>query len=75
MLYVRDIEQFYCKERVQRGEHGTQMTYALWVSLKGGRHLKLLAAGNEPDQALFLEQRLEQALKLKDVQVPGELRR
>jgi len=70
-----DIAQLYCKEHVRRGRHGPQVGYELWMKRTDHKVLKLLGAGDDPDQALFLEQRLERELKLVDRPVAGELPR
>jgi hypothetical protein len=70
-----EVEQLYCKERVQRGKRSEQTTYEVWAVLAGGRSVKLLSAVGGDEQALFLEQRLERALGLQDRPVAGELAR
>jgi hypothetical protein len=40
-----------------------------------GRHEKLHANNLTSDQALYLEQQIEQALRIKDRAIPGELPR
>lgn len=71
----QDIAQLYCKERVHHNKNGTSTSYELWAVRKDGASFKLLGAGSDSEQSLFLEQHLERALKLKDSPVQGELSR
>jgi hypothetical protein len=68
-----DVTQLYCKQRTNNTRNGPSHSYELWAALKEGQSLKLLGAGLDSEQALFLEQELERALGLLDRQVPGEL--
>ena len=73
-LQVGEIDQFFCDESVHRGKNSTTYTYNLHVILKsGGQRLKLIGRLEKPEQALFLEHRLETFLGIVDVPISGEL--
>lgn len=74
-LNASEVDQLFCKEKVSRGKNGVSFTYEVWAAMKDGSSAKLIAAGMETDQALFIEQRLEKALGIRDREVPGELAR
>lgn len=69
------FDQLYCKERVSHGKNGTQVNYEVHASMRDQTSRKLLGNGLSEDQALFIEQRIEQALGIADREMPGELRR
>jgi hypothetical protein len=69
------LAQLYCKERISRGRNGPQYRYEVWAVLKDGAHRKLISADLQPEQALYIEQELERALRIRDRAVPGELAR
>lgn len=69
------VTQLFCKERIHRGKNGSRSTYEVWAVLDDGPTKKLVSGLDEPDQALFVEQRVEKALGLADRPMPGELPR
>jgi hypothetical protein len=70
-----ELEQLYCEESVSNDKDGSSSrTYKLSAWLKDGRKLELLASLPSPDQALFLEQRIEDRLGIVDAPVGGEYR-
>lgn len=69
------IDQLYCKEIIKRGKHGPTLTYEVWVALTNGTQSKLVGAGLEMEQALFIEQQIEMLLDVKDKPMVGEVRR
>jgi hypothetical protein len=72
-LSTRDFSQLYCKEKVNRGKNGPHYQYELWAAMLDGTTRKLLGTGLTMEQALYLEQKLERALTIKDRPVAGEL--
>lgn len=70
-----EIEQLFCKERVQRGKRGTSVTYDLCAKRKTGPTARVLRSAADADQALYFEQTLERALGIRDEPVAGELPR
>lgn len=66
---IGDIEQLYC---AQYGGDEAETSYKVFAILRGGKKLKLLTAP-EPQQALYIEQAIEQHLGIADRAVAGEL--
>jgi hypothetical protein len=66
------IKQLYCKQRTRQSKHGVQQRYELHAVTADGADLKLLSGLDEPDQALYLEQRFEQSLGIENLRVRGE---
>lgn len=74
---VQDVEQLYC-ESVGPSRFGFQSesrepTFQVSAVLRDGRKLPLVRGLPEPDQALFIERRLEEHLGIDDAPVAGEL--
>ena len=67
-----DVDQLYCEEHISRTKNGTSTTYRLHAVLKDGRKLKLLDSLEQPDQALFVEQQLENHLRIPNREIAGE---
>jgi hypothetical protein len=74
-LETADFDQLYCEEKVHRGKNGESRTYAVSALTRGGTKRKLLDGLTDADQAVFIEQRLEDYLKIKDRPVAGEMSR
>jgi predicted Zn finger-like uncharacterized protein len=72
VLPVDAVEQLYCQQHESRNRNSTTFTYSLNAMMKDGRKLSLLTGLPEPEQALFMEQRLEERLGIVDVEVEGE---
>lgn len=69
------LDQLYCTKKAHRSSKGhTSMTYVLNARTRTGDTLKLLTL-NDETQALFLEQRLERVLGIRDRPMPNELPR
>jgi hypothetical protein len=73
-IAVNELEQLFCEEKVHRGKNGTTRTYDVSAVLRGGRSVRLLKGLTEVQQALYLEQAIEENLGIIDVDVPGELK-
>lgn len=69
------IEQLYCQEKTHRGENSTHTTYSVFAVDRDGQTRKLLSNLSARDQALYIEQRLEEELNLEDRPVGGEIPR
>ncbi|MGB0523543.1 MAG: hypothetical protein ACPGJS_11320, partial [Flammeovirgaceae bacterium] len=71
---VKDIVQFYVKEKVSSGKNGTNYSYELWMRDKKGMDKKFASGPsiNSVDDAKFLEKKIEQFLGIQDYQVDGE---
>jgi hypothetical protein len=74
-LDASNLDQLFCKEKVNRGKNGVHYTYEVWAVTRDGKSRKILGTSLEQDQALYIEQKLEQALGVKDRPVSGEVLR
>jgi hypothetical protein len=74
-LPAREIKQLFCKEHLRRSKNGSTMVYHLYAVTQNDRQVKLLSSLESPDTALFLEQQLEEWLRITDQPVVGEMRR
>lgn len=72
-LPARTITQLFCEEKVSRSKDGDMRTYNLSAILEGGQRVALVTGLPTVDQALFLEQTLEERLEIVDVEVGGEI--
>ncbi len=70
-----DVEQIYCTEKLGRNPNSAGIQYIVNAKLKNGRQTKLLSGLVERDQALYIEQKLEEKLGIVDVPVGGEMER
>lgn len=70
-----EIDQLYCAEKVRDGKNGTSRSYEVYAVTPANEKRKLLEGLPDADQALFVEQGLEEHLGLKDRPVGGELPR
>ena len=72
-----DLKQLYAKEKISRshGRHGssTRTSYAVRAVTKSGRNIKLVGGLTTQEQAIFIEQKIEKYLGIKDASVPGEI--
>jgi hypothetical protein len=71
-IAVSDVHQIFCEKVASKGRRGSSTSYALSVVLADGRKLQLITALPSADQALFLEQQLEERLGIVAAPVGGE---
>ncbi len=69
------IEQLFCKEVHRRTNQGLQKRYQVWVALTDGTQSRLVDVGLNPENALYIEQQIEEALNIQDREIPDELPR
>lgn len=74
-ISVDDIEQIFCSEKTKHGENGSHTFYGVNAMLTDGRKIKLVSGLSEADQALYIEQTIEDHLHIPDRPVGGEMRR
>ncbi|NLF71841.1 MAG: hypothetical protein GX575_22660 [Candidatus Anammoximicrobium sp.] len=72
---AHEVAQLYSKEKVQHGKNGTQCAYTIHAIMADDRRETLVGGLTEAEQALYIEQQLEQFLGIRDEPVPGELPR
>jgi hypothetical protein len=73
-VFTHELKQLYCTEKLQRHKNSTSITYELQAQLKDGQKLTLLTGLDQLDQALYVEQQVEQHLRIPDERMPGEIR-
>jgi hypothetical protein len=66
------LSQLFVKEFVRSRSDRSLNIYDLMALGKGGRRLKLLSKIEKVEQALYLEQEIEEHLGIRDRQVPGD---
>ena len=71
---VSNIKQLYVTEKLSRGRHGASTTYEVRVVTNSGRNIKLVGGLDNREQALYLEQKIEDYLDIEDQHVPGQVR-
>ena len=69
------VKQLYCKEKITSSKNGQHTKYTVEAILEGDKRDTLLKDLEEAEQALFIEQQLEEHLGVKDQATPGELPR
>jgi predicted Zn finger-like uncharacterized protein len=74
-LSTAEIGQLFTEQNLQRSNNGQNFTYRLCAVMNDGRKEVVLAGSEEMDDMLFLEQRLEAELGIKDRPVVGEVPR
>lgn len=70
----QDLDQLFCEEKLNSGRNGSHYTYSLSAVLHGGKRIKLVSGLDNPEDALFLEQKIEGFLGIADRPVAGEMR-
>jgi hypothetical protein len=74
LLLTVDLKQLFCTETVHRTKNGSHSSYSVMAEKRDGTKLKLLSNLQELDQALYVEQQIEQHLKIPDQRVQEEVR-
>jgi len=73
-LHTSELDQLYCTEHHNYSRNGGRSTsYRVNAVLNGGWKIKLLSSMTEAEQALFVEQQVEQHLNIDDRRVGGEM--
>jgi hypothetical protein len=72
-LKSTELKQLYAKEKVNRNNNGTTVTYEVHAVLNSGNNLKLLSGLETSEQALYIEQEIEKYLNIKNAPVRGEI--
>ena len=75
ILSASDLIQLYSEERILRTRSGSRTTFQLSAISTDNRKIKLLSGLNSPDEARFLEHKIEEQLGIRDRPVEGELPR
>lgn len=72
-IFTADLKQLFCTETRRRGEDSCRVTYNLLALKRDNSKLTLISSLEELDQALFIEQQVEQHLKIRDEPVAEEV--
>jgi len=72
-INVSEIEQLYSKEKISRGENGLNVNYEIYIIMKNGVNIRLLAGLETSEQALFIEQEIEKYFGIEGIKVDGEI--
>ncbi len=75
-VMASDLQQLYSKETVSpfRSEEALQApSFEVRAVTQSGRNIKLLDGLETQEQAIFIEQKIESYLRIKDTPVPGEI--
>ncbi|MBI2901727.1 MAG: hypothetical protein HYY17_16200 [Planctomycetes bacterium] len=75
VLRAGDLRQFFCREHRHSGKHGPYLRYSVNAVNVTGAVVPILEKLEQAEQALFVEQRIEEHLGIRDRPVPGELPR
>jgi hypothetical protein len=73
-LLTSDLKQIFCVQQRRHQDHDCRYTYNVEALQRDGSRVTLLGSLPELDQARFIEQHVEQHLKLRDEPVAGEAR-
>lgn len=68
-----DLKQLYAKEKITNNRNGTKTTYEVHAILKNKKNIKLLSGLESSEQALFIEQEIENFLQIENTPVRGEV--
>ena len=76
-LTTDELDQLYCTEHISRSGNSTSSStsYRVNVATRDGKKIKLLSGLSDADQALYIEQKIEEHLGIEDRPVGGEIPR
>lgn len=74
-IELASLDQFYSREKRHRGKKLSWPSYEVHAILKTGRIIHLVSGLNKSEQALYIEQVLEDYLGITDRPVDGEISR
>jgi hypothetical protein len=69
------LQQLYTKRHISHGKNGTSISYELRALTADGKDEKLLGGLDRQEQALFIEQEVEEFLGIEDRVIRGEIER
>lgn len=72
-LNASDIKQLYSKEKIAYGRGGSSTSYEVYAITNDRKNIKLLTGLESSEQALFIEQEIENYLNIEDKKVKGEI--
>jgi hypothetical protein len=69
---IADVQQLFCTEKRHRGDDSWHCTYNVLVLKRDDTQVTLVSGLEHLDQAWFIEQQVEEHLKIRDERVAGE---
>jgi hypothetical protein len=73
VLRSGDLKQLYSKENLSRSRNGTSSTYEVRAVTHSGLNIRIVAGLATSEQALYIEQQVEQHLGIENTPVPGAI--
>jgi len=74
-IKLNELDQLYSKEKIHRGKKLFWSSFEVYAILKRGKVVRLVSGLNKSEQALYIEQTLEDFLGIHDRLVDGEISR
>ncbi len=74
-IKLNELEQLYSREKIHRGKKLFWSSFEVFAILKNGNTVRLVSGLNKSEQALFIEQTVEDFLGIQDRLVDGEISR
>jgi hypothetical protein len=71
-VYREDFTQIYVKEKVRNNRKSTSVTFTLSLLDKEGRTRSLPFSCDDPEQAMFIKDKIETYMDIKRMAVEGE---
>ncbi len=71
-VHREDFTQIYVKEKVRNNRRSTSVTFTLSLLDKEGRTRSLPFSCDDPEQALFIKDKIETYMDIKRMEVEGE---
>lgn len=72
---AEDLKQLYVKEKRMHGRGGSYPVYEARAVTRSGRNVKIVGGLDEPEQGIFIEQKIEKFFEIENAPVPGEVGR
>ncbi len=74
-ISLEELDQLYARQKVHRGKKLSWSSYEVHAILKPEKNIRLVAGLNTSEQALYIEQVVEDYLGIRDRPVEGEIAR
>ncbi len=74
-ISLEELDQLYARERIHRGKKLSWSSYEVHAILKPEKTIRLATGLNTAEQALYIEQVVEDHLEIRDRPVEGEIAR
>ncbi len=69
-----ELQQLFCEEKVTSTKNGVNYTYNVVAIRRDNTRVPFVSSLDKPDQALFIEEKVEALLGIQDRPVAGEMR-